>query len=258
MWLSDPRAALGNLTRAENWIARLPTFQFKGACNASKARLARYRGAIGLTVLASALLGLNREAHGHSAGFTTTILVGLADALTMLQANILPALGRKDPGSFASWMCCAFRSPCRRRRLHRRRRHPSPIGLHRSPARIVKIVPACETYEYFLLADGRIVIVDPCLTEPYHPAKNKKAEQTTCTSQLDAPEYNQNDDYKQHKTEATAAIVARAVERPATEPAKAAKQCENQNDDKDGAETHSFLLFAGFISGAAGRRRMRI
>jgi hypothetical protein len=35
------------------------------------------------------------------------------------------------------------------------------IRLHRLPARIVKIVPAYETYEYFLLADGRIVIVDP-------------------------------------------------------------------------------------------------
>ncbi|MER9332565.1 DUF1236 domain-containing protein [Mesorhizobium sp. M0293] len=35
------------------------------------------------------------------------------------------------------------------------------IRLHRLPARIVRIVPAYETYEYFLLADGRIVIVDP-------------------------------------------------------------------------------------------------
>jgi hypothetical protein len=35
------------------------------------------------------------------------------------------------------------------------------VRLHRLPARIVKIVPAYETYEYFVLADGRIVIVDP-------------------------------------------------------------------------------------------------
>jgi hypothetical protein len=35
------------------------------------------------------------------------------------------------------------------------------IKLHRLPARIVKIVPAYENYEYFVLADGRIVIVDP-------------------------------------------------------------------------------------------------
>jgi hypothetical protein len=35
------------------------------------------------------------------------------------------------------------------------------IRLHRLPARIVRIVPAYESYQYFLLADGRIVIVDP-------------------------------------------------------------------------------------------------
>ncbi|MER8533533.1 DUF1236 domain-containing protein [Mesorhizobium sp. M1005] len=35
------------------------------------------------------------------------------------------------------------------------------VRLHRLPARIVKIIPAYEGYEYFVLADGRIVIVDP-------------------------------------------------------------------------------------------------
>ncbi|CCV05723.1 conserved exported hypothetical protein [Mesorhizobium metallidurans STM 2683] len=35
------------------------------------------------------------------------------------------------------------------------------VRLHRLPPRIVKIVPAYESYEYFVLADGRIVIVDP-------------------------------------------------------------------------------------------------
>ncbi|MES0196523.1 DUF1236 domain-containing protein [Mesorhizobium sp. M0011] len=35
------------------------------------------------------------------------------------------------------------------------------VRLHRLPARIVQIVPAYESYEYFVLADGRIVIVDP-------------------------------------------------------------------------------------------------
>ncbi|MBZ9709201.1 DUF1236 domain-containing protein [Mesorhizobium sp. ESP7-2] len=35
------------------------------------------------------------------------------------------------------------------------------IRLHRLPARIVKIIPAYESYDYFVLADGRIVIVDP-------------------------------------------------------------------------------------------------
>jgi archaellum component FlaD/FlaE len=38
---------------------------------------------------------------------------------------------------------------------------PRTVTLHRLPARIVKIVPAYKTYEYFVLADGRIVIVDP-------------------------------------------------------------------------------------------------
>ncbi|RWM23151.1 MAG: DUF1236 domain-containing protein [Mesorhizobium sp.] len=35
------------------------------------------------------------------------------------------------------------------------------VKLRRLPPRIVEIVPAYESYEYFLLADGRIVIVDP-------------------------------------------------------------------------------------------------
>ncbi|TIP15034.1 DUF1236 domain-containing protein [Mesorhizobium sp.] len=35
------------------------------------------------------------------------------------------------------------------------------VRLYRLPPRIVKIVPAYESYEYFVLADGRIVIVDP-------------------------------------------------------------------------------------------------
>ncbi|TIW45675.1 MAG: DUF1236 domain-containing protein, partial [Mesorhizobium sp.] len=35
------------------------------------------------------------------------------------------------------------------------------VKLRRLPPRIVEIVPAYESYEYFILADGRIVIVDP-------------------------------------------------------------------------------------------------
>ncbi len=35
------------------------------------------------------------------------------------------------------------------------------VELRRLPPRIVEIVPAYEAYEYFVLADGRIVIVDP-------------------------------------------------------------------------------------------------
>jgi hypothetical protein len=38
---------------------------------------------------------------------------------------------------------------------------PHSVELHTLPPRIVKIIPAYESYEYFVLADGRIVIVDP-------------------------------------------------------------------------------------------------
>lgn len=38
---------------------------------------------------------------------------------------------------------------------------PRTITLHRLPPRVVEIVPAYREYEYFVLADGRIVIVEP-------------------------------------------------------------------------------------------------
>jgi len=38
---------------------------------------------------------------------------------------------------------------------------PNTIVLHPLPARIVEIVPAYEGYEFFMLADGTIVIVEP-------------------------------------------------------------------------------------------------
>jgi len=38
---------------------------------------------------------------------------------------------------------------------------PQTIELHPLPPRIVEIVPAYRAYRYFVLADGRIVIVDP-------------------------------------------------------------------------------------------------
>lgn len=55
-----------------------------------------------LTVIAGAAIGLNREARGHAAGFRTTILVGLAAAISMIQANILLSVEGKAPGSFAT------------------------------------------------------------------------------------------------------------------------------------------------------------
>lgn len=44
---------------------------------------------IAATVVASSLIGYNRERGGHAAGFRTTILVGLAACLSMIEGNIL-------------------------------------------------------------------------------------------------------------------------------------------------------------------------
>lgn len=55
-----------------------------------------------LVIAAGALIGINREIGGHAAGFRTTILVGLAACLTMIQANLLLSTLGKTPQSFAS------------------------------------------------------------------------------------------------------------------------------------------------------------
>ncbi|MER8499255.1 MgtC/SapB family protein [Mesorhizobium sp. M0045] len=55
-----------------------------------------------LTALAGLLIGLNREARGHAAGLRTTVLVGLAAAIAMVQASILLGTVGKHPDSFAS------------------------------------------------------------------------------------------------------------------------------------------------------------
>jgi putative Mg2+ transporter-C (MgtC) family protein len=56
---------------------------------------------LALTMLASAIIGFNRGARGHAAGFRTTILVGLAASVAMIQANLLLSLDGKTPASFA-------------------------------------------------------------------------------------------------------------------------------------------------------------
>ncbi|QOZ32868.1 MgtC/SapB family protein [Bradyrhizobium sp. CCBAU 53421] len=56
---------------------------------------------LALTVLASAIIGFDRGARGHAAGLRTTILVGLAASLSMIQANLLLGLDGKASGSFA-------------------------------------------------------------------------------------------------------------------------------------------------------------
>lgn len=53
-----------------------------------------------LTLVASALIGMNREEHGRSAGLRTTMLVSLAAALSMVQVNLLLDLSGKSPSSF--------------------------------------------------------------------------------------------------------------------------------------------------------------
>ncbi|CAN7623345.1 MgtC/SapB family protein [Phyllobacterium sp. LjRoot231] len=55
-----------------------------------------------LTVVAGAIIGLDREASGHAAGFRTTILVGLAACTAMIQANLLLSTVGKSPDSFGN------------------------------------------------------------------------------------------------------------------------------------------------------------
>lgn len=42
---------------------------------------------------------------------------------------------------------------------------PTSVTLHPLPPRIVEIVPAYQSYQYFVLADGQIVIVEPATLE---------------------------------------------------------------------------------------------
>src|SRR6185437_2647648 len=53
-----------------------------------------------LTLIAGAVIGLNRGVHGHAAGLRTTILVALAAAVAMIQANLLLGVEGKTPSSF--------------------------------------------------------------------------------------------------------------------------------------------------------------
>jgi putative Mg2+ transporter-C (MgtC) family protein len=46
-------------------------------------------------------VGFDRGARGHAAGFRTTILVGLAASVAMIQANVLLSVSGKMPTSFA-------------------------------------------------------------------------------------------------------------------------------------------------------------
>jgi putative Mg2+ transporter-C (MgtC) family protein len=57
---------------------------------------------LALTMIAGAIIGLNRGARGHAAGFRTIILVGLAASVAMIQTNVLLPLAGKTPESFAT------------------------------------------------------------------------------------------------------------------------------------------------------------
>jgi putative Mg2+ transporter-C (MgtC) family protein len=53
-----------------------------------------------LTVVAGALIGFDRETHNRPAGLRTTLLVALAAALSMIQANLLLDIRGKAPDSY--------------------------------------------------------------------------------------------------------------------------------------------------------------
>ncbi len=55
---------------------------------------------LALTVVAGALIGINRDEHGRPAGLRTTMLVCLAAAVAMIQANILLPTTGKESDSF--------------------------------------------------------------------------------------------------------------------------------------------------------------
>ena len=55
---------------------------------------------LALTVLAGGIIGIDRGVRGHVAGLRTTILVALAAALAMVQANILLPITGKTAASF--------------------------------------------------------------------------------------------------------------------------------------------------------------
>ncbi len=55
---------------------------------------------LGLAVLASFFIGLDRDEHGKTAGMRTTMLVCLAATLAMIEANLLIGTAGKTPTSF--------------------------------------------------------------------------------------------------------------------------------------------------------------
>jgi len=56
---------------------------------------------LALTLLAGGLIGFNREVRGEKAGLRTTMLVALAAAVAMIQANLLLPVAGKTDASFS-------------------------------------------------------------------------------------------------------------------------------------------------------------
>jgi putative Mg2+ transporter-C (MgtC) family protein len=57
---------------------------------------------LALTLVAGAVVGINRSEHGRPAGLRTTLLVCLAASVAMIQANLLLATSGKAPNSFVT------------------------------------------------------------------------------------------------------------------------------------------------------------
>ncbi|HWA85614.1 MAG TPA: MgtC/SapB family protein [Opitutus sp.] len=55
---------------------------------------------IGLAIVASGLIGLNRSEHGHAAGMRTTMLVCLAATIAMIETNLLLDTYSEAPASY--------------------------------------------------------------------------------------------------------------------------------------------------------------
>ncbi len=56
---------------------------------------------LGLTLIASGIIGVNRSERGHATGLRTTILVSVAAAVSMIQANLLLATIGKTSEAFS-------------------------------------------------------------------------------------------------------------------------------------------------------------
>jgi putative Mg2+ transporter-C (MgtC) family protein len=54
-----------------------------------------------LTLIAGAVLGINRSRHGHPAGLRTTLLVTLAASVSMIKMNLLLPTNGKPHDSYA-------------------------------------------------------------------------------------------------------------------------------------------------------------